>query len=391
MKILTVHNFYQLHSGEEKVITNEINLLENNNHSIIFYKKYNEEINKFSVLKKAALLWETSYSKKTYDEVSEIIKNEKPDICHVHNFLPLISPSIYFACKSLKVPVVQTLHNYRLFCTNGMFFRNGHICEECLNNSAYNSLKYNCYRNSKIQTYAVARMIEQNKKKGTWENLIDAFICPTNFVYEKFIEGNFPEEKLFIKPHFLINDPVFSENDENYFLYVGRLDTLKGINLISSLSNNLKKIKIKLIGDGSKYQELKQNKNLEILGKKSYETAINYIKNCIALIFPSITFETFGLSIIEAFACGKPVIASRLGVMEELIEDGETGLLFEPGNTDELSEKIIWANENKDNMKIMGMNARKEYEKKYTAKKNYEILIDIYNKVLEKNRDGFHQ
>ena len=366
MKILQIHNFYQLSGGEDIVVANEQKMLKENGNEVVFYKRKNIEINDFSFWYKLKLIWETSWSNKTYFDISRIIKDEKPDICHIHNIFPLITPSIYYACSDNKIPVVQTIHNYRFFCVNGFFFRNNNICEECLNQSAYHAIKYNCYRDSKIQTYSAARMLQKHKMKNTWTDKIDVLICPSKFVYNKFIEAGFSLNKLFLKPNFLLRDPLPVYNTGNYFIYIGRLDYLKGVNTLASVAASCSS-KIKMVGDGPEYDKLSKNKNIEILHKKPHEEIINYIKNCIALVFPSILYETFGLSIIEAFACGKPVIASRLGTMKELIEDGKTGLLFEPGNSDDLKSKIIWAVEHREQMKEMGKNARKEFEKKYTA------------------------
>ncbi len=235
---------------------------------------------------------------------------------------------------------MQSIHNYRHFCTNGFFFRNNHICEECINKKAYHALKYGCYRNSRIQTYSVARMIENHKKKDTWTKKINAFICPTEFVYSKFIKEGFPKEKLFKKPNFVLKNPNPLYKDQNYFLFAGRLDNLKGINILSSLKMKFIDFKLKIIGDGPEIYKLRDNPSLEIVGGKTHAETINYIKNSIAVIYPSIWYENFGMTIIEAFACGKPVIASRLGTMQEIIEEGKTGLLFEPGNADDLKERL---------------------------------------------------
>ena len=229
MRILQVHNYYIYSGGEDIVVSNEKKLLEKNGNEVISYKRENYEINEFSFFDKASLIWKTSWSNKTYIEISNIIKEEKPDICHVHNVFPLITPSIYYACNNNKVPILQTIHNYRFFCTNGLFFRNNHICEECINRSAYHAIRYGCYRNSKIQTYSAARMLENHKKKNTWKEKIDALICPSKFVYNKFIQGGFPQKKLVIKPNFLLSNPQPTYYDENYFLYVGRIDILKGL------------------------------------------------------------------------------------------------------------------------------------------------------------------
>ena len=382
MKILQIHNKYQLSGGEDSVVENEKRLLESKGHEVFPYIKDNSEISNYSVFKKVALIQSSVWSNESYDEVIEIIKRIEPDICHVHNYMPLISPAVFYACKEVNIPVVQTLHNYRMLCTNAYLFRDGKVCEECIDKSLYHSLKYRCYRNSIIQTLTVARMIEQNKKKGTFNEEVDGYICLSNFARVKFIEGGLPKEKLFLKPNFLFEDPGYSDNEENYFFFAGRLDETKGVHILIKVIKQLPGIKFKVAGEGPYQKKMIDINNLEYKGHLIKDKLLQYLKNSVALIFPSVLYETFGLLIIEAFACGKPVIASRLGAMAELVEVGKTGLLFEPGSAKDLELKIKWAVENPEEIKQMGKNARREYEMKYTASKNYSVLMDIYTQVI---------
>lgn len=384
MKILQIHNYYQFSGGEDVVVKNEYELLKSFGHNLIQYFKYNSEIEKYSLIQKGKLFYETSFSKQTYREVLSLLKVEKPDVVHIHNTLPLISPSVYYACNDAGIPVVQTLHNYRLLCSNAYLFREGKVCEECIGKSLYNSVKYGCYRNSKVQTLALARIIEKNKKWGTWENKINKYIALTEFSKSKFIEGGISEEKIIVKPNFIFNDPGVNYEEQNHFLFAGRLDVTKGIEVLLEARKHISKdILIFIAGDGKLRNKIINGFNENYLGHLNHNELISYIKSSIALIFPSIWYEVMPMIIVEAFACGKPVIASKLGAMSELVEDGRTGLLFEPGNAEDLAEKIKWAYEHKDEMKQMGMNARREYEEKYTAEKNYKILIDIYKQAIE--------
>lgn len=389
MKILQVHNFYQFSGGEDVVVDNEKSLLESKGNVVIQFIKSNEEIKNYSFLKKVNLFNDSVYSKYTYLEIREIIKKEKPDICHVHNTMPLISPSVYYACSDNNIPVVQTLHNYRLLCSNAYLFRDGKICEECLGKSLYRSVKYRCYRNSKLQTYALARIIEKNKEWGTWQNNVDKYLVLTNFAKKKFVDGGLPEDKLIVKPNFLFEDPGINNNSQNYFLFAGRLDITKGIRvLLDSISKLDKDIEILVAGDGTLRYEVQNTRNVNYKDQLTRSELINLIQSSIALIFPSIWYECMPMIVIEAFACGKPVIASNLGSMAELIHDGKTGLLFEPGNAKDLADKIIWAYSHKDEMKHMGINARKEYEEKFTAERNYDLLMNIYKEVIEKRKQN---
>ena len=238
MKILQVHNYYQYSGGEDAVLENEFKLLTNRGHTVKQYKRDNKEINSFSFIKRLKNVGETRYSKKTYEEIKSLLKEFQPDVCHVHNTLPLISPSVYFGCNEMNIPVVQTLHNYRLLCSNAYLFRSGKVCEECIGNSLYHSVKYGCYRNSKMQTLVLANIIEHHKKKGTWQNKIDAYIALTQFSKNKFVEGGLPEEKIFIKPNFLYADPGLDYTQQNYFFFAGRLDIQKGIDVLIDAVEN---------------------------------------------------------------------------------------------------------------------------------------------------------
>lgn len=387
MKILQIHNKYQQQGGEDVVYNAEKELLESHGHTVIRYERNNKEIEEYSFVKKSSLLWQTSWSKKSYTEIIKLIKKEKPNICHVHNYLPLISPSVFYACKEQDLPVVQTLHNYRLLCSNAYLFRNGKVCEECLGGSLYHSVKYGCYRDSKLQTLALARMVEKHKKINTWDDIVNGYICLTTFAKRKFIKGGLPKNKLYIKPNFLSDIKINNFVEKDYFFFAGRLDKTKGIEILKGSFEKLKNIKIKIAGEGPLKRYFKKtNSNIEYLCQQQHAKILELLSASIALIFPSIWYEGMPMTIVEAFACSKPVIASDLGAMPEMIDDGKTGLMFQTGNAEDLAVKIKWAYEHKEEMKQMGINARKEYEEKYTDEKNYQIIMEIYRKVISNNR-----
>lgn len=387
MKILQIHNYYQYSGGEDVVLKNEHKLLTSNNHTVIQYLKNNSEITEYSFFQKGKHLLQSSFSRIVYNEVINLLKKEKPDICHVHNTLALITPSVYYACRDCDVPVIQTLHNYRLLCTNALLFRNDKICEECINSNLYHSIKYGCYRNSRIQSFVLAHIIEQHKKRGTWENLIDAYIVLSQFAKNKFIEGGLPEKKFFIKPNFIKSDPGVNHKSYNYLLFVGRIDIAKGIEILIKAYDQLKnKPSLLIAGDGPLKSKVTSIKDISYIGFLGHDQLINKLKDCYILVFPSMWYEGMPMAIVEAFACGKPVIASRLGTMAEMIEDGKTGLLFNPGDAVDLTLKIQWAIDHPEGIKEMGLNARKQYEEKYTAEKNYELLMNIYEHAIENRR-----
>lgn len=382
MKIIQAHNYYQNIGGEATSVANEKALLEEKGHQVISYTKNNKEIDSYSLPQKLALLKQASWSQKTYHEVSLLLKQEKPDICHVHNFLPLISPSIYYACKENNVPVVQTLHNYRLICTNGLFLKNGEVCESCLGKSPYKSITTKCYRNSYIQTYALARMLETNTKKGTWANFVDAYLCLTNLAREKFTAHGLPIEKLFIKPNFVeLNNNVLPSK-KPYLLFVGRLERSKGAHLLIDLCQQVD-LPIKVIGEGNLENELKTCPQLTVLGKQSHVKTVEFIQQATALIFPSIWYEGMPMTILEAFASRTPVFASNMGAMQSMITDEKTGFLFTPDCSKSLAQKV---NQNITQPKLLQEVAAKAfalYQELYSKESNYKIMMDIYHSVIK--------
>jgi len=372
--------------GEDVVVESERQLLTAKGHEVVQYVKENSEIKNFTVWDKVQLLLNSAYSAESFKQVEQILLREMPDVCHVHNTMPLITTAVYYVCEKYSIPVVQTLHNYRLLCSNALFFRDGKVCEECLGGSTYHGIKYGCYRNSRIQTYAVARMVEKNKKWGTWNEKIDRFIVLSRFSQKKMVQGGFPADKLGIKPNFFFGDPGFSTEQADFFVFAGRFEESKGVQVLYDATVRNEEIKIKIAGSGPQEKILRNLASADFLGQIAKNDLLEVIKKSIALVFPSVWFEGMPMTIIEAFACGKPVIASNLGVMAELITDGKTGILFEPGNSDELRDKMIWAMNNKEKMAEMGKNARKEFEEKYTAERNYDLLMNIYTEVIEQRK-----
>ncbi|MFK7784250.1 MAG: glycosyltransferase [Crocinitomicaceae bacterium] len=384
MKILQVHNYYRLAGGEDTVVANEKALLEEHGHAVIPFYKRNEEIDDYSFVQKAKLIKKTTWSNESYAEALSILKQVQPDVCHVHNFLPLISPSIYQACRDAGVPVVQTLHNYRLICTNGLFLRDGKVCEDCLGKSAYSAVRKKCYRNSMAQTYAVARMIEKNNARNVWTDLVDAYFCFTDFAKEKFVAHGLPKDKLFVKSNFVKAPKAIetSSKKEDYFIYVGRLESNKGVLLLKQISAQLQ-LPVKVVGEGDLKVELEGIPSIELLGKRPHEETLELIQNARALLFPSLCYEGMPMTILEAFAHKTLVISSDLGAMQSIIQHGQNGLLFAPGNDEELMKQIARASDEKE-VQLMVDNAYGDFLEKYSGEANYAMLMERYESVISK-------
>lgn len=382
MKVAIVHNYYKIRGGEATVVSNESAILAKQGIEVINYSRDNLEIDSFSLREKFKLIKETAWSKESYKLFRTFLKAKQPDICHVHNFLPLLSPSIFQACQDEGIPVVQTLHNYRLICSNGLLLRKGKICELCLGKSAYKAVTKGCYRNSSLQTYAVARMIEKNKTNGTWNEKIDAYICLTAFAKSKFKAHGIPEEKLYVKANAVnIPDEIPQMESDPYFLFVGRLTESKGVKLLKEIAAKID-IPIWLVGEGELEEELRAQKNIYTLGKQDYKKTLTFIKNAKALILPSIWYEGMPMTILEAFALKTPVIASDLGAMKSLIRHKENGLLFRPGSGQDLTENLNFVLNNRDIVEKMAVKGYDDYKELYSNESNALQLQEIYRVII---------
>ncbi len=378
MKVAIVHNYYKIRGGEATVVTLESEVLSKNNFDVVTYTRHNDEIDQFSFTEKLKLLKNTAWSKDSYSAFRVFLKKEQPDICHVHNFMPLISPSIFQACQDEGVPVVQTLHNYRLICTNGLLLRNGKICELCLGKSAYQAVTKKCYRNSAAQTYAVARMIEKNKSNQTWSKNIDAYICLTEFAKSKFIAHGLPADKMFVKANAVsIPNSIATTQNEPYFLFVGRLTESKGVRLLKKIASQVK-IPIWIVGEGELESELNGQENIILKGKLAYDKTLALIKNANALILPSLWYEGMPMTILEAFALKTLVITSDLGAMQSIIRHKENGLLFQPGSAKDLIDNLNFALNNANASALMTDNGYTDYETRYSVESCAAQLSDIY-------------
>jgi glycosyltransferase involved in cell wall biosynthesis len=304
----------------------------------------------------------------------------------------MVSPSIFSVCQEARVPVVQTLHNYRLYCPAATFFRHGHICEECVEHSLLRGIAYGCYRESRAATAVVALMLAVHRQRQTW-NHVTCYIALTEFARNKFLEAGLPEEKVFVKPNFVHPDPGVRPNNEgNCVLFVGRLSPEKRVSTVLAAWRRLNNpgIPLAIIGGGSQRAQLEREAldqglcTVTFHGQLTREQTLTAIGQARFLIFSSEWYENFPVTIAESFACGVPVICSRLGAMQEIVEDGRNGLHFRPGDAEDLAEKVNWAWNHPEHMLWMGKEARQEYESKYTAEKNYPLLMEIYQRALLK-------
>ena len=386
MKILQIHNLYRIPGGEDVVVAAEKALLEDNGHDVVLLQADNDEIS--GGFNQAMTAANAIYSQSGKRQVSSEIASFRPDIVHVHNFFPLWSPAVYDACRDAGVPVVQTLHNYRLFCSDAFFFRDGKVCEDCLGKFfPWPGIVHRCYRGSAVGTAAVATMLTVHRARRTWHTRVDKYIALTEFARQKYIEGGLPGEKILVKPNFVYPDPGESSGGGGYALFVGRLSPEKGIDTLLAAWKHLDQdIPLKIVGQGPLAETVKEAvsrlSNVEWLGTLPLQKLYEIMGKAEFLIFPSAWYETFGRVAVEAFATGTPVIGAEIGAVAEIVEDQRTGLHFRPGDSDDLVAKVQWALSHPNHLQKMRHEARVEFESKYTAQQNYQQLMQIYKSAI---------
>lgn len=380
-KVLSVHNFYQQPGGEDHAFANEALLLEQNGHTVVRYEDSNQRIGS-GIASGLAAIWNESSHRK----LLAVIRSEKPDLVHFHNTFPLISPAGYYAAGKHQIPVVQTLHNYRLLCTGATFFRNGKVCEQCLEQqSLLPALMHACYRNSRPATAAVTTMLAAHRMAGTWQRMVDVYVALTDFSRRKFIAGGLPSKRIAVKPGVLARDPGIGQGRGGYALFVGRLCEEKGIRVLADAWRHLSHIPLTVVGEGP-LAGTGWPAGVTWLRHQSREDLLTLMRNAYVLAVPSIWYEGAPGVIMEAFACGVPVIASDLGSLPELVASGSTGLLFKSGDAADLAKTVRWAFDHPEEMAPMRVAARREYESKHSASENYQMLLKIYERAMESRR-----
>ncbi len=384
MRILVVHNYYQQTGGEDQIFATECALLEARGHEVRRYTVHNDQIKGMNPLLLAkATVWNSDI----YQQLRTLVHQERPQIVHFHNTFPLISPAAYYAVKAEGVPVVQTLHNYRLLCLNAYFFRDGHTCEDCLGKLVpWPGVVHNCYR-SRAASSTLAAMLPIHSLLGTWMKAVDVFIAYSKFAHNKFIQGGLPANKIAFKTNFLHPAPCPGQGKGGYGLFVGRLSPEKGLSTLLAAWETLgSKVPLKIVGDGPLSQQVAEAvervPGVEWLGLQSLTKVYELMGEAAFLVFPSEWYETFGRVAIEAFAKGTPVIAANIGAIAELIDNGRTGILYCPGQPEDLRAKVEWALTHPSELAQMRKEARAEFEAKYTVEQNYQILMSVYERAM---------
>jgi len=386
LNIISVHNRYLMAGGEDQVFESEAHLLRERGHQVTQLEEQNAYPD--SVAKKIGMAVDCVWSRRWHSEFRALLQKSRPDVVHIHNFFPRISPSIYYACRREDVPVVQTLHNYRLLCAGAELYRDGKVCEECLDHSVLRGVRYGCYQGSRLGTAVLTLMVDVHRRARTWSNMVDCYIALTEFSRSKLIAGGLPADRILVKPNFVLPDPGPKTGTGEYALFVGRMVQSKGVASMLEAWKELSTIPLQVVGDGPCREQIEIEKksgrlpSVNYRGKMPRAETLATMKNARFLVFPSEWYEGFPVTIAEAFACGVPVVASRLGAMQEIIADGVTGLHFQAGDVQDLRQKVRWAWEHPAEIQEMGRRARQEFEQKYTAEQNILMLEEAYGFAL---------
>ncbi|MEC5218598.1 glycosyltransferase involved in cell wall biosynthesis [Actimicrobium sp. GrIS 1.19] len=378
LRVLIVHNAYQLRGGEDSVVDAERDLLRAHGHAVEMFERHNDEL---KTLPRSTIAADTIWSRQSVTALGATLQRFQPDVVHFHNTFPLISPSAYWAVRDAGLPVVQTLHNFRLHCPQAMYLRDGKVCEDCLGKLPWRGVLHGCYRDSPAQTAVLAGMLVVHRALGTYREKVTRYIALNAFCRDKFIAGGLPAERVVIKPNFVDFTPP-PVADRAGFLFVGRLSAEKGVAVLTEAWRSVDGGELSVAGTGPEAHLLDGVARLTGLGALPGEVVRAQMSRALALVLPSIWYECFPRTLVEAFACALPVIASRLGPLADLVEDGVTGLLFEPGNAADLAEKMQWAQSHPQEMAVMGRNARSKYEAEFSAERNYPQLIAIYDEAI---------
>jgi glycosyltransferase involved in cell wall biosynthesis len=386
--VLLVHNRYRERGGEDSVYEAEARLLERFGHRVLRYERDNREIADMGA---GPLALRTVWSPRDRREVADIVRQERVDVAHFHNTLPLISPAALYGARAAGAAVVQTLHNFRLLCPAGLFLRNNAACEKCLGRAVpWPAMAHRCYRSSFAASGVLTGMLTVHRALRTWQRQVDAFIVLSRFARERFIAGGLPAERLVLGGGVVeIDDQTTAAPPEpgSHFLYVGRLATEKGMAvLLRAWESVPDDIRLHIIGDGPLREHVTRaagrDSRIRWLGSLPREAVLNEMQRAYALVFPSLCYENSPSVLAEAQAMALPVIASRQGSGAEIVQDGGFGTLFEPGDALGLAAAVLRLAQSPPERAVLSRLARARYEELLTPERCYDRLLRTYEGAL---------
>ncbi len=392
MKTLLIHNYYRYRGGEDRYAETLKETLSRNGHSVTRFSLDSKEINAFSLMDKLLIPKRLIHSSSVNKKVEELLEKDKPDLAVIHNLFPLVSLSVLNVLKKHGIPIVKRIENYRFLCLNGLFLRNdSRVCDVCKNGNFIPGIIHKCYQDSRLNSLGMALPLMTVNWRNMLFSTVDCFLSPSRFVKEKFVEAGFPAEKISVLPNFLDFEPMETTREPGpYAIFIGRLSEEKGLFTLLKAFKKFPGLRLKILGEGPLGKKLKEfagshrMENVEFPGFIDGKKKRDLLSGARFLVFPSECYESFGYSIIESHACGVPVIAAAGGGAEELIADGENGFLFEPGNVDDLGDKIDAVQKmDLNTLAEMKTKSLKRVKERYTKEIGYRSLVELFEGILK--------
>ena len=385
-KVLVLHNHYQLPGGEDSVFAAESALLEEHGHEVVRLTVHNDALVERS---RAAMALDTVWNSREAARVADVIRRERPAVVHCHNTFPQFSPAVYYAAQRAEVPVVQTLHNFRLTCVNGLLFREDAPCERCVGALApWRGVVHGCYRGDRTASAAVVAMVGIHRAVGTYARTVDRYIALTEFARGRFIASGLPAQRIAVKPNFARDRGAPAPGGPRAgFLYVGRLSAEKGCMLLVDAARLMESAAtITVVGDGPLREEMARAAsdvpNLVLAGSCPPDDVHARMLSARAVVIPSLCYEMFPVVAAEAFGAGVPVVASAHGGLTSIVDEGRSGRLFTPGDAAALARTLDELHAAPLEAARMGAAARQTYEAQYSPSANYRQLSAIYGDVI---------
>lgn len=383
LKVLLCHTYYQQRGGEDESFEAEGALLEAKGHEVVRFTRRNDDLVQMPALGAAR---HTVWNAAAYRDLRSLIACEQPDVMHCTNTFPLISPAAHYAAAAEGVAVVQSLRNFRLLCPGAFFLRDGQVCEDCaLSALAWPAVRHKCYRGSRAATAVVALATAVHRAMDTWHPAVTLYFTPSAFARTRFLAVGFPADRIAVKPNFVAADPGVGPGGDPV-VFVGRLSAEKGVaTLLTAWQRLAEPVPLTIIGDGPLADDVRAaaqtDSRIEFLGRRPLDEVLHLVGHARSVVVPSVWYETFGRTVIEAFSRGTPVVASRIGALEELVDHGRTGLLATTGDPDALASSVRRLLQRPDELALMRAAARREYESRYTAEANYALLTALYERA----------
>ncbi len=386
-RVVMFHNEYAEPGGEDLSASMESALLRDRGIEVLDYRASNRDVLRGSRSDLAVTMWRSHFNRRVYADVRRFCRERRPQVAHVQNFWFALSPAVHAACHHEGVATVQTLRNYRLLCVNAFLMRDGRPCEDCVGKVPWRGIMHACYRDSRLSSALVARMIQYNRWRGTWNDDVDVFVALTPFARGRFIAGGLPADRLVIKPN-TVADPGPAPPPGKGAVFVGRLSPEKGIEALLAAWESLPGIPLTIVGDGPLRETTERAAaragHITFLGRRSSQECFDAIRQSALLVMASRWYEGFPRVIVEALAVGRPVVAPRLGSMADLVRDGVTGLLYDPGSAADLA-RCVEQIANRPSVAVeMSRAARAEYESAYAPESNAAQLLDVYRQALRR-------